>query len=275
MITTNPLPKLITFDGEARSGKGTIVQLVKDSLRDDLGRKVMLIDAGQVFRCLVVAATNRGVNLDEPLAIDAFLGNDTSAEECVGFVKAVYHMQKIDRDAILYTNEVGVNSAKIGARPLSQAFKDELLKKWLRDARTEGYDIVLLDGRALEEVGQVLEHEDLCEFPIGLYFVCDPVVGAMRTLGYATRRYDELTSDERMEVDQLVLQINVRNTADREREVQPIIAPLDAPVFVLPDIPAIEPTTGRFMATIDTGAHMTKQQMSLPVSVLISKILDS
>ena len=45
----NPLPKLITFDGDARSGKGTIVSLVKDYLRDVDHRKVMLIDAGQVF----------------------------------------------------------------------------------------------------------------------------------------------------------------------------------------------------------------------------------
>ncbi len=275
MITTNPLPKLITFDGEARSGKGTIVQLVKDSLREDLSRKVMLIDAGQVFRCLVVAATNRNVDMNDSDAIDAFLGNDESAEACVQFVKAVYHMEKIDRDALLYTNEVGANSAKIGARPLSQEFKDQLLKKWLRDARVEGYEIVLLDGRALEEVGQMLEREGLCEFPVGLYFVCDPVVGAMRTLGHATRRYEELTSDERMEVDGLVLQINVRNAADREREVQPIIAPVGAPVFVLPDIPAIATTGNRFMATIDTGANMTKQQMSLPVSALISKIIDN
>lgn len=273
MIISHSLPKLITFDGEARSGKGTIVQLVKDSLRDDSGYKVMLIDAGQVFRCLVVAATNRGIDLEDPAAIDAFLGDDTYAEECVGFVKAVYHMQKIDRDALLYTNEVGVNSAKIGARPLSQAFKDQLLKKWLRDARTEGYDIVLLDGRALEEVGIMLENEGLCEFIIGLYFVCDPAVGAMRTLGYATRRYDELTSEQRIEVDQLIEQINVRNAADRERAVQPIVPPLNAPVFLLPNIPEIALSTSRFMATIDTSAELTKKQMAEPVVTLVSAVL--
>lgn len=270
MIATNPLPKLITFDGEARSGKGTIVQLVKDSLRDEYGHKVMLIDAGQVFRCLVVAATNRGIDLEDPAAIDAFLGDDTYAEECVGFVKAVYHMQKIDREAILYTNEVGANSAKIGARPLSQAFKDNLLKKWLRDARSEGYDIVLLDGRALEEVGRMLEHEQLCEFIIGLYFVCDPTVGAMRTLGHATKRYDELTSIERMDVDGLVLQIEARNKADREREVQPIVAPKGAPVYILPSIDETPKTDGLFLATIDTTESMSKDVMAQPVIRLIN-----
>lgn len=275
MIISHSLPKLITFDGEARSGKGTIVQLVKDSLRDDSGYKVMLIDAGQVFRCLVVAATNRGVDLENPAAIDAFLGNDTSAEECVGFVKAVYHMQKIDRDALLYTNEVGVNSAKIGARPLSQAFKDQLLKKWLRDAHTEGYDIVLLDGRALEEVGKMLESENLCDFIIGLYFVCDPIVGAMRTLGYAASQYNELNASQRAEVDGLVTQINARNDADRLRAVQPIVPPKDAPTFVLPEVSANHNGEARFMATIDTSARLSKHQMAGPVVALVSSILSN
>ena len=56
MTMQHQIPKLITFDGEARSGKGTIVQATKDYLRDECGYHVMLIDAGQVFRVLVVAA---------------------------------------------------------------------------------------------------------------------------------------------------------------------------------------------------------------------------
>ena len=106
MAEKSTLPKLFTFDGEARSGKGTIVQAVKDSLRDDLGYKVMLIDAGQVFRCLVVAAKNRKIDVDSPAAIDEFLSDDESAESCVQFVTAVYHMEKIDRDALIYTKRL-------------------------------------------------------------------------------------------------------------------------------------------------------------------------
>ena len=74
-----PLPKLVTFDGQARSGKGTIVSLVKDYLRDELGRQVMLIDAGQVFRVLVVVMTEDGIDLDNPTAIDAYLSDGARA----------------------------------------------------------------------------------------------------------------------------------------------------------------------------------------------------
>lgn len=268
------LPKLITFDGEARSGKGTIVQATKDVLRDEYGFKVMLIDAGQVFRCLVVAATNRNVDLDDPAAIDEFLADDQSAESCVQFVKAVYHMEKIDRDAMLYTNQVGADSAKIGARPLSQVFKDSLLKKWLRDARVEGYEIVLLDGRALEETGTMVEREGLCEFVMGLYFICDSEIGAMRTLGHADRPYADLTDDQRAEVDLLVMQIEARNQADRERAVQPIVRPVGAPTFELPTIGDVAPVKGRFMATIDTSAEMSKDEMCQPVIRLITTVIN-
>lgn len=273
-VTTNhPVPKLITFDGEARSGKGTIVQRTKDALRDEFGYRVMLIDAGQVFRCLVVAAQNDGVNLDDANALDVFLSDDAKAEASVKFVKSVYRMGKDERDALLYTNDVSVGSAKVGARPLSQAFKDELLKKWLRDAREEGFEIVLLDGRALEETGSMLESEGLCEFVLGLYFVCDANVGAMRTLGFATRKYEGLSDAQRRDIDRLVAQINERNRADRERPVQPIVPPKGAPTFVLPDIPVIERTSGRFMATIDTSAKQSKDAMTAPVIQLISSFL--
>lgn len=267
------LPKLVTFDGEARSGKGTVVQRVKDYLRDEAGLKPMLIDAGQVFRVLVVAGTRAGVDLDDPAAIDGFLRDEANAEAAVQLVKDVYHMPKAERDALLYTNEVGVNSAKFGARPLSQAFKDDLLKKWLRDARAEGYDTVLLDGRALEEVGEILEAEDLCQFVLGLYFLCDPIVGARRTLGYADTPYETLRAHERRAVDELVAQIQERNQKDRQREVQPIKPPIGAPTWRLP-APAPEITQSRPMLIVDTSAEISKTAMSQPVARYVHQTLN-
>ena len=264
------LPKLVTFDGEARSGKGTVVQATKDYLRDECGYDVMLIDAGQVFRVLVVGATKAGIDMDDSAALDAFLADDEQAEACVQLVKDVYHMSKDDRDALLYTNEVGANSAKIGARPRSQVFKDELLKKWLRDAGEEGYQVVLLDGRALEETGLMLEAQKLCKFVMGLYFICDAVVGARRTLGYAATAYEQLTDEQRNDVDELVTQIAARNDADRNRTVQPIIRPLDAPVFKLPDTNEFAVSEERYMATIDTSANMAKHEMAIPVAKMVT-----
>lgn len=272
MTKNSLLPILITFDGEARSGKGTIVQATKDYLRDNAGYKVMLIDAGQVFRVLVVAAKRAGVDINNPDAIDAFLGDDKNVQNSMQLVKDVYHMQKQERDSLLYTNEVGHDSAKIGARPLSQYFKDELLKSWLRDAKTEGFQIVLLDGRALEEVGKILEHDGLCDFRLGLYFICDPIIGARRTLGYADSPYNDLSEDEKASVDELVSQIKSRNEADEKRDVQRLVRPAGTAVSHLPEI---QPSsrTDRPMYLLDTSADMSKHGMSAPVIELVTNYL--
>ncbi len=266
----NPLPKLVTFDGEARSGKGTIVSLVKDHLRDIRHHKVMLIDAGQVFRVLVVAMTEQGVDLDDAAAMDQYLSNPDNERHAVARVKAVYHMTKSEREALLYTPEIGVNSAKVGGRPLSQAFKDKLVRKWLRDARVEGFDIVLLDGRALDEVGSMLEREGLCQYVLGMFFVCDPRVSAQRTLGLMPKPYDELDDTTRESVDQLIAQIESRNQADRERTVHPVIPPAHASRYLVSELPSVlPPTNGHPSVIVDRSIELPFATMAEPVIRLI------
>lgn len=271
----NPLPKLITFDGDARSGKGTIVSLVKDYLRDELHRRVMLIDAGQVFRVLVVMMTEDGVDLDDADAMDAYLRDANNQERGVTRVKEVYHMTKSEREALFYTPLIGVNSAKVGGRPLSQEFKDSLLRKWLRDARQEGFDTVLLDGRALTEVGGTLEREGLCNYVLGLFFVCDPVVSAQRTLGMMPRPYDELDESARQKVDELMEQIETRNRADRERTVHPVVPPAGAPRYLVSELPDTLPDTLPTPSVIvDRSIELPFETMALPVIRLIEHYLD-
>jgi len=266
---THTIPKLITFDGEARSGKGTIVQATKDYLREKCGLKPMLIDRGQTFRALVVAASKTGVNLDSPVEIDAFLENEQNIEACTQFVKDVYHMDKDTRDALLYTNQVGEDSAKIGGRPASQSFVVTLTKKWMQDAGSEGFDVVLLDGRALETISRQMHEENLCEYVLGLYFVCDAQVGARRTLGYAGLQYAELSSDQKLEVDDFVTKIHQRNDADMTREVERLVRPENAPLITLP----IAPQPGSHMYVIDTTAEMTKSDMYEPVASFVAQSL--
>lgn len=273
LMAKNTLPKIVTFDGEARSGKGTIVQTTKDFLRDQYGLKTMLIDRGQTFRVLVVAAERAGVNLDDPDAIDAYLEDESNITTCVQFVKDVYHMEKDERDGLLYTNEVGVNSAKVGARPASQTFVKMLTKKWVHEAGQEGFEVVLIDGRTLEAVAREMQDEGLCEYRLGLYFVCDPVVGARRTLGFAARKYEDLSTAEQDEVNKLVTQINERNRLDKDRLVEKLAPPDGAETFILPTMPEAQKTADTPMYIVDTSADLTKEAMSLPVARVVAQLL--
>jgi len=263
------VPKLITFDGEARSGKGTIVQATKDYLRDECGYNVMLMDRGQTFRALVVATARAGVNVDSPVEIDAYLSDVTNVASATQFVKDVYHMDKEERDGLLYTNEVGENSAKIGGRPLAQQFSMELMEKWFRDAGEEGIEVILLDGRSLESKARKMLRKGLCEYTLGLYFICDAQVGARRTLGYAATPYAELDAAQKNEVDEFVTKVNERNHADMTRDVERLVRPEDAPLVVLP----AAPTAGSHMYTVDTSADMTKSEMYEPISSYVAQTL--
>ncbi len=208
---------------------------------------------------------------DDADAIDAYLSDPNVVADCVQFVKDVYHMPKDERDGLLYTNEVGENSAKIGARPTSQTFVANLTKKWLHDADNEGYEVVLIDGRALTDISREMDAEGLCEYRLGLYFVCDYVVGARRTLGYAAIPYDELTTEQRDEVDTLVAQIKVRNQRDFDRDVERLARP-DAPLLAVPDLEGIEMiNSDQPMAVIDTSAEVNKTEMSLSVAQLVAR----
>jgi len=235
----------------------------------------MLIDLGQVFRVLVVAISNAHIDVDSPEAIDAFLSDEANVKTSTQLVKDVYHMSKAERDALLYTNEISANSAKVGARPLSQTFKDTILKKWMQDAAEEGYDTVLLDGRALEETASHLEDEQLCDFVLGLYFVCDPVVGSRRTLGFALQPYESLTEADKHSVDSLVEQIKERNHADQTRSVQPVVPPRGAETYALPALPITLATDDRPMVIIDTSAELTRDAMALPVARMVAAALET
>lgn len=266
------IPSLVTFDGEARSGKGTIVQMTKDYLRDQCNQKVMLIDRGQTFRVLVVAARESGIDIDRPSEIDDFLADEQNIEDCTAFVREVYRMSKEERDALLYTNEVSEDSAKIGARAGSQLFVKNLTKKWLRSAGEDGFDIVLVDGRTLEAIAREMDSDGLCQYRLGLYFTCNAEVGARRTLGLATKLYRDLSESEKNDVDALVEQIVARNQRDFLRAVEPLAPPKDAHRYTLPEVP--QSVAGDSpMLIIDTSADLTKSEMSNPVANLVAEQL--
>lgn len=270
-MATKNVPQLITFDGEARSGKGTIAHFVKKKLQSD-GWRVMLIDRGQAFRGLVVSATRSGVNIDDPAALDLFLADELALENTVRLLKDIYTMPHPERDALLYTNEVSEASAKIGARPASQDFVYDLTLKWITDAKADGYDFILMDGRALEDLAEDAQQRGLCQYVLGLYFICDPLVGARRTLGVADVSYEQLSPVKKAEVDAFTEQIKTRNHADMVRDSQRLIRPQGALSVMLPHVPTDIPA-GTRRIIIDTSQELAKHEMSEAAMRLIDRLL--
>ena len=129
---------------------------------------------------------------------------------------------------------------------------------------------VLLDGRALNEVGAMLADEGLCRYVLGLFFICDPVVSAQRTLGHMPKPYDQLDTATKQAVDDLVQQINERNRADRERTVHPVVKPAGAPVYLVNELPESLPDAIPCPTVIvDRSIELPFDEMARPVIRLI------
>jgi len=130
-----------------------------------------------------------------------------------------------------------------------------------------------MDGRALQALGEELQAEGACKYPLGLYFVCDPVVGARRTLGFANTPYDQLAAADRQAVDQFVAQISARNHADMTRSSQAVRPPEHAVTAHLPELPVVVGHDAPQMVIIDTAADLTKDDMARPVLALVQTYL--
>lgn len=258
-MTQSNIPLLITFDGEARSGKGTIVHRTQSSLRDN-GFTVLTIDRGQLFRGIAAMAHKQNVDCDSPAAVEQFLQQENVLDEVLDLLRTVPTLSDDERDALLYTARIGEDSAKIGACPLSQSLAIDLLRQRIVRAGREQIDVVLVDGRALEKLARDIDSDKLAHYLLGFYFICDAQVGARRTLKLYDRNYDDLKPEEKQQVDALVQQIKQRNRADRERSTEPLVRPSIAPT-ILPAGPPLD----QQLHLIDTSSNISKEAMSKPI----------
>ena len=100
------------------------------------------------------------------------------------------------------------------------------------------------------------------------------MVSAQRTLGRMPVSYSELDSETRSAVDEIVVQIEGRNKADRERKVQPLAIPEDTPRYSIDNIPSeLPPRSPRPMAIIDRSIEMPLDTMALPIARLVARYI--
>ena len=97
------------------------------------------------------------------------------------------------------------------------------------------------------------------------------MVSAQRTLGRMPIPYEQLDKETRQVVDELVAQIEARNTSDRERTVHPLQVPENAPRYAINEIPGSLPARSpRPMAIIDRSIEVPLDTMALPIARLVA-----
>ena len=189
---------VITIDGPAASGKGTIAARVARSLG------FHYLDSGALYRLATFAALKHGISLDDAAALAAQAAN----------LDPVFDGEKIlfegeDVSTAIRSEAVSSATSQVAAIP---EVREALFNLQRRFARAPG---LVADGR---DMGTVI-------FPKAELKVFLTATARVR----AERRYKQLVErGEAADLDALTRDLEARDKRDRERETAPLRAAIDA-----------------------------------------------
>lgn len=277
-------PRLVTAGGYARSGKGTSMADLKEFL-ESRHKAVVLIDQGIKFRAMAEVAIGAGEALDSPTTLDDFIGSASAQEDTLTLLDEVGQMDPDEIKSLLYTPALSDAAGKVGKVASSHAVAVGLLRAQVEHAAETEADVVIIDGRSIENYARQFTDEGLAHFVIGWFFKCDPTIAARRSLGLFGD-IDEMSDEDRLRLLEETFNISDRNKSDTLRDVDPLREPmrahhLDLATYSSPDREYtpykishdIVSRSNGSMAVVDTSYTTSVEQMTHPVTELSSHAL--
>lgn len=281
MIVGMNIPKLITIQGSARGGKGTLAKALFDDLSSDY--HVHTIDQGLKFRILAHEALAHGIDKEDLEAIAQFVGLDSTRQAVIEKLVEASGWTKEQREAKYYTSAISNASGMVGKVPVSHDVAVGLLLDEIR-AIAPKFEIILMDGRALQKYGKQLESEAIIDYILAIDVHCDAFVSAQReTKIFLPDGADEAkhySQDQTMQLLSATRDIARRNSSDARRKRDPSLPIRGAFDFdVLHEMDEDEQswvvevvrTTGAI--TVDNTYTKTTEQLTQPVVGLVRALL--
>lgn len=214
--TESKLPILLTVQGQARSGKGTLAGALKKDLSQDFDTH--LIDQGLKFRIIAERYLNDGGDIEDVDAIGTYLESE-GYDTVLARLSDVAQMDKPEKEATFYTPQINNASGMVGKSPVAQAKAIELLIDEVKnEAGTR--EIIILDGRAMLEKGRKLEAMGVVRYPLAIDVKCSSLVAAQRITDLV-KPVEDLSLEESRRLLIQVSDIDKRNSSDARRKVYP------------------------------------------------------
>ncbi len=189
---------VITLDGPAASGKGTIAELVADALG------FHYLDSGALYRIATLAALKAGVDLEDAEGLTRI----AQTIEPVFEKGEILLAGEVITEAIR-ANDVSVATSRVAAVP---GVREALFQLQRRFAKAPG---LVADGR---DMGTVV----FPEAPLKIFMTADVEVRAKR-------RYDQLVKKGvKAELLQIEKELRERDQRDQNRATAPLKAAPDA-----------------------------------------------
>lgn len=205
---------VLTIDGPSGSGKGTVSRWVARELGWHF------LDSGAIYRCLALAAGERGISLDD----------EDSLAACALEMKLDFSLDEPPRvhlEGSDVTDELGLESTANAASKVAQIPK---VRAALLD-KQRSYRIapgLVADGR---DMGTVVFPDAACK----VFLTASPKVRALR-------RHKQLKAKGiDVNLDDLTSEVEERDRRDRERSTAPLVMAesallIDSSDLAIPDV---------------------------------------
>ncbi|MFI5047158.1 MAG: (d)CMP kinase [Acidimicrobiia bacterium] len=196
--------RVVAVDGPAGSGKSTVSRAVADALG------LSTLDTGAMYRCVTLAALDRGVDLDDVDALVALAGATH-----IDLEDGVVVLDGRDVSAAIRGPEVTAVVSVVARRPEVRAVLVARQRAWVA-----AHDGGVVEGR---DIGTVV----LPDAPVKVFLTAHDDVRAAR------RHRDEEAADRATDVDDVRSALDARDTADASlgRALRPENAAPDALVI--------------------------------------------
>lgn len=273
-------PKLITIQGSARGGKGTLASALLDELSKDY--RVHSIDQGMKFRILAHEALAEGIDKEDLDALAGFMSLESTRQSVVEKLIEAAGWTKEQREAEYYTHAISNASGMVGKVPVAHDVAVSLLLDEVRALALQ-FDIILIDGRALQKYGKQLESEGVVDYLLAIDVHCDAFVSAQRETKIFSSddaNAEHYSPEQTMQLLTATRDIARRNSSDARRKRDPSLPIRGAYDFdVLHEMEDDEEswvveavrTTGA--VTVDNSNTKTVVQLTRPIVDLVRALL--
>jgi cytidylate kinase len=197
-------PLIVAIDGPAGAGKSTVSKVLARRLG------FSLVDTGAIYRCVALAAREKGLKLDDDEALEALLADLQVSFKVEGEHNHVF-LGGRDVSLEIRTPENSLAASQVSSRPLVREHLLDVQRRLALDAKQGA----ILEGR---DIGTVVFPDADVKF----FLYADPSTRARR-------RFEELfQKGVEKSITEVQAEQQKRDKDDTERDVAPLKAADDA-----------------------------------------------
>lgn len=212
-------PKYITVQGQARSGKGSLVRTI--TAKFDREFRVLTIDQGMKFRVFAKLALDEGLDYENLGVLRDYVLTPQNQYKVLEELRVAADLSRPELEERYYAHKTSNIAGMFGKVSETHDVVVSLLLDEVRQARGV-YDIVIVDGRAMYKYGKQLDNEGVVDYVLAVDVICEPLVAARRVTGIFAP-VEELSQEELIKLIYTTQDISRRNSSDARRRRDPSV----------------------------------------------------